>query len=194
VELVLSAGTYNHHLHLFSSPLISFYFFPRYALIPQPDQPPSTDRNSGPDSGGGGSRSPPPTSPNGSSRQQPSSSGANRNSGGTGGNTSRGGGGGAGFFQGIINGLSGIAHHGHQSTHTRQHSSSATASETISPTSDSYSRTTPRRSNSDPACHSPQSSSSNSNLGSVPNRTWNNAGTNNGNRRNLPGGWADELD
>jgi hypothetical protein len=190
VELVLSAGTYNYHLHLFSSPLISFYFFPRYALIPQPDQPPSTDRNSGPDSGGGGSRSPPPTNPNGGSRQQPSSSGANRNSGS---NTSRGsgGGGGAGFFQGIINGLSGIAHH---PTHTRQHSSSATASETIPLTSDSYSRTTPRRSNSDPACHSPPSSSSNSNLGSVPNRTWNNTGTNNGNRRNLPGGWADELD
>lgn len=177
---------------MFSSPLISFYVFPRYALIQQPDQHPSTDRNSGSGSGGGSSRSPPPTSPNGGSRQQPSSSGASRNSRGAGGNNSRsGGGGGAGFFQGIINGLSGMAHHGHHSTHTRQQSSSAAPHETIAPTSDPCSRATPRRSNSDPAWHSPSLSPSNSNLGSVPNRTWNNA--NNG-HHNLPGGWADELD
>ncbi|KIM47465.1 hypothetical protein M413DRAFT_439124 [Hebeloma cylindrosporum] len=158
----------------------------RYALIPQPDQHPP-NRNPGPDSGGGGSRAPPPTSPSGGSRQPPPTSGHSNNNARRG-SGSGGGGGGAGFFQGIINGLSGIAHHGHQSTHTRQHSSSATASGTRSPTSESYLRATPRR-NSDPAWHSPPSSPSNSNRGPASSRTWNNA-----NNRNLPGGWADELD
>ena len=181
--LVLSAGMCNLQLYL----RLWFHSnFPRHALVPQPDQHPPTNRNSGPDSGGGDSRSSPPSSSNDGSR----SSNANRNSGrGNGGNTSRGsGGGGAGFFQGIMNGLSGIAHHGHQSTHTRQHSSSTTASGTRSPTSDSFLRATPRRSNSDPTWHSPPPSPSNPNSG--PGR-WNN--TNSGSR-NLPGGWSDELD